>query len=49
MAGRKETEREYAKLLFVKEGLPQKEIAERVKVTEKTIGKWIQEGNWKDL
>lgn len=46
MASRKETEKEYAKLLFIKEGLSQKEIAERVKVTEKTISKWVNEGNW---
>ena len=36
-------EKDYAKMLFVSENLSQKEIAERVKVSEKTIGKWIKD------
>jgi len=48
MAVRKETEKEYAKLLFIKHDLDQKEIALKVKVTEKTIGKWINEGKWRE-
>ena len=33
--------------LFTKDGvITQKELSERVKITEKTIGKWITEGKW---
>lgn len=49
MALSKTQAKEYAKTLFVKEDLHQKIIAERVGVTEKTIGKWIIEGGWKKL
>ena len=45
----KTQERDYAKLLYTKEFLSQKEVAERVGVTEKTISKWSNEGNWKAL
>lgn len=38
-----------AKILFTREHLEQKEVAIRVKVSEKTIGKWVKDGNWKDL
>jgi archaellum component FlaC len=48
MAVRKETEKEYAKLLFIKHNIDQKEIAIKVKVTEKTIGKWITDGKWRE-
>ncbi|GEJ38031.1 conserved hypothetical protein [Flavobacterium psychrophilum] len=48
MGVRKETEKEYAKLLFIKHNIDQKEIAIKVKVTEKTIGKWITEGKWRE-
>ncbi|WP_164126104.1 DDE transposase family protein [Sphingobacterium luzhongxinii] len=41
--------KEYAKTLYVSENSHQKAIAERVGVTEKTIGKWINEGGWKNL
>ncbi len=42
--------KEYAKLLYVEKGITsQKELAQRVEVTEKTIGKWITDGNWKKL
>ncbi|MEY4903229.1 MAG: hypothetical protein RLZZ292_1044 [Bacteroidota bacterium] len=48
MAVRKEIEKEHAKLLFINYGLNQKNIADKVKVTEKTIGKWIAEGKWQE-
>lgn len=48
MAARKETEKEYAKLLFIKHNMDQKEIAAKVKVTEKTLGKWVNEGKWRE-
>jgi transcriptional regulator with XRE-family HTH domain len=38
----------WAELLFISEGLTQKEIAARVGVTEKTIGKWKEEGKWEE-
>lgn len=42
--------KEYAKTLFLsEENLNQKMIAERVGVTEKTIGNWIKKYGWRDL
>lgn len=42
--------KDYAKTLyFNNKDLSQKEVAERVGVTEKTIGIWIREGGWDDL
>ena len=41
--------KEYAYLLFTKQGLTQKEIAAKVGATEKTIGVWKTEGNWERL
>lgn len=44
----KNEEREYAKLLFITQGLTLKEIASRCKVTEKTVGRWKEYGKWKE-
>lgn len=43
--------KELAKLLFIKENLSQKEIAEKVGVAEKTISKWVNANSeeWKRL
>lgn len=49
MGLKKTQEREYAKLLFCQMGLTQKEIAEKVGVTEKTIGKWKDDEGWDQL
>ncbi|MGJ1305139.1 hypothetical protein [Sphingobacterium multivorum] len=49
MAFTKAQAKEYAKTLYVSENLHQKVIAERVGVTEKTIGKWINDEGWKNL
>lgn len=38
--------RDYAKLLFTKEKLTQKEIAERIGISENTISKWARDDNW---
>lgn len=53
MTGKKLTKEELevrknlAKNLYVKDGvITQKELAERVKVTENTIGKWVKDGQW---
>ena len=45
----KTQEKEYAKILYVNEKLTQKEIAERVGVSPKTLGKWIVDGKWDKL
>lgn len=49
MAFTKAQAKEYAKTLFLSENLHQKVIAERVGVTEKTLGKWINDGGWRKL
>lgn len=49
MGLKKEQEKEYAKMLFLSQNQTQKEIAERVGVTEKTLTKWIAEGGWEKL
>lgn len=49
MAVKKQVEKDLAKTLFIGEHLSQKEISERIFVTEKTIGKWIKEGGWENL
>lgn len=43
--------KEHARLLYVRENLSQKEIAERVEVAEKTINRWVNENGeeWKRL
>lgn len=44
-----EQKKELAKLLFVSEYLTQKEIASRVGVSEKTLSRWVAEGEWRKL
>lgn len=38
-----------AKILFTREQLDQKIVAARVGVSERTMSKWVNEGNWRDL
>jgi transcriptional regulator with XRE-family HTH domain len=38
--------KDYAKILFVKDKLTQKEIAAKTGISEKTVSKWVNEGNW---
>lgn len=38
--------KDYAKTLFIKEKLTQKEIAKRVGVSERSLSKWVNEDNW---
>lgn len=45
----KDAEREFARILYVSERITAKEIAERVKVSEKTIGSWIEKYGWEKL
>lgn len=44
-----EQKREFAEVLFVRQGLTGKEIAEKVGTTEATISKWRKDGKWDDL
>jgi len=41
--------KEYAKLLYTKDKLTHKEIAEKTGISEKTIGTWIKDGGWDKL
>lgn len=41
--------KEWAQLLYTKENLPQKEIAERVGVSAVTMSRWVNTGNWDKL
>ena len=43
--------KDYAKLLYLKENFTQKEIAQKVDVTEKTLSKWVNSPgeNWERL
>jgi DNA-binding transcriptional regulator LsrR (DeoR family) len=41
--------KEWAQLLYTKENLTQKEIADRVGVSRVTINRWVQDGKWDDL
>lgn len=44
------TDKKYlAKVLFTREKLDQKVVAERVGVSEKTMSKWVNEENWRSL
>lgn len=45
----KTEEREYARMLYVGEGLTQKEISQRCNVTEKTISNWADKYGWKKM
>jgi len=38
-----------AKIIFTREHLDQKIVAQRVGVSEKTMSKWVNEGKWHDL
>lgn len=41
--------KEWAQLLFTKENLTQKEIADRVGVSRVTVNRWSQDGKWDEL
>ncbi len=46
----KAKEKEYARVLFLSDqNLTQKEMAEKVGITEKTLIKWIDQEGWRDL
>lgn len=41
--------KEWAKLLFIRENITQKEIAERVGVSQQTITRWVNSEKWEEL
>lgn len=45
----KDSEKEFARMLYVNERITFKEIAARVKVTEKTVSKWADADGWEKL
>jgi transcriptional regulator with XRE-family HTH domain len=45
----REQKKEWAKLLYTRENLSQKEIAEKVGVSAVTINKWVKDGSWDRL
>lgn len=44
-----EQKREWAQILFVREGMTQKEIAAKVGVSERTMTTWVDKYNWDRL
>jgi transposase len=44
----KDGARANARIMFVEQGKSRKEIAELLKVREKTVGEWASKGNWED-
>ena len=49
MPATKSEQREHARLLYINERITLKEVSERVKITEKTVGKWCKEDGWDEL
>jgi transposase len=49
MANKKSQEKELAAQLFINTNLSQKEIAQKVGVTEKSMSAWVNEGKWEEL
>jgi Transcriptional regulator, contains sigma factor-related N-terminal domain len=45
----RQEKKDWAKLLYLKDNLTQKEISQKVGVTEKTLSKWVNEENWEKL
>ena len=41
--------KEYAGVLYLRENLTHQEIAEKVGVSRRTVGKWIADGKWEEL
>lgn len=41
--------KDYALILFLHENLTQKEIAEKVGVSEVTMSRWVKDGKWDEL
>lgn len=45
----KNAQRQQARILYIEQCLTAKEIAERLSVTAKTVGDWVEAGNWKEI
>ena len=45
----KDRERRTAQILYVDQNLTAKDVAERVGVSEKTVGDWVEKFSWKSL
>jgi arsenate reductase-like glutaredoxin family protein len=45
----KNTEKNIAQDWYVKDCFTAKEIAKKLKLSEKTVGKWVDAGKWKEL
>lgn len=45
----KKQKREFAEILYTRQGLTGKEIADKVQTTEATISAWKKAGNWDNL
>jgi len=41
--------KEWARILYIKENLTQKEIAEKVGISTKTMSKWVNDNDWDKL
>lgn len=41
--------KDWAKLLFIKENLTQKEIAEKVGISQQTMTRWVRSEKWEEL
>jgi len=45
----KKKERDIAKVLYLENGYTAKEIAERLQLSEKTVSRWVHDGQWREL
>lgn len=45
----KEKEKEIAQTFYIEQCLTAKEISKKINVSEKTIGSWVEKGNWREL
>ncbi len=45
----KDNQKQVAYTLYVDKCMTAKDIAAKLKVTEKTIGEWVRKGNWKEI
>lgn len=48
MGAHKSREKTKAYFFYVSQDMTAKEVAEKTGVTEKTVGKWVKQGNWRE-
>ena len=46
---KREEKKDWARLLYTREKITQKEVSDRVGITAKTMCSWVKEGNWEKL